>query len=368
MMSTWLEKLGIFARAPDTRPASEVIADIDQELEFHLAERTAELQQQGWEPAAARAEAEHRFGDHARVRRECVKVQLGEKIMWQRIQGISMVIMMLTMVFVAFLLVRQNHALVAQQNQTAGTTHLLYPQLVNAKPNVLEYLTAHERNKVFVEGPYGLPDGRSSTRSAAVSAWRSELEEDPKDTRKTEEVASRLLALPDQRGIDILVDLSNDLSQEHFDPILKPLIKNLAQPGFLRAVEALVEAPERPSIAVLRGRRAVRAYSWHQTPSPEWYARWRDEEPAEVLRANAELFAMELQDLLGENITLNREHVEALECARADLYAAHQIDLGALLGKRVDPVALQAKAKVYNQRTQELMETVASWILESKKR
>jgi putative ABC transport system permease protein len=48
--------------------------DVDRELRGHLEERAAELVSQGWEPSAARAEAERLFGDYLAVQRECREV------------------------------------------------------------------------------------------------------------------------------------------------------------------------------------------------------------------------------------------------------------------------------------------------------
>ncbi|MEQ9568551.1 MAG: ABC transporter permease [Longimicrobiales bacterium] len=48
-----------------------VADDVDRELRSHLALRAEELEAEGWEPAAARAEAARRFGDLETIRRDC---------------------------------------------------------------------------------------------------------------------------------------------------------------------------------------------------------------------------------------------------------------------------------------------------------
>ncbi|HMB52512.1 MAG TPA: permease prefix domain 1-containing protein, partial [Thermoanaerobaculia bacterium] len=53
-------------------------AEIDDELAFHLERRIEELIAEGMDPAAARREAERRFGDRAAVRRECRRID-GER-------------------------------------------------------------------------------------------------------------------------------------------------------------------------------------------------------------------------------------------------------------------------------------------------
>ena len=52
----------------------DVRAEVDDELAFHLEMRERELLEQGVEPAVARAEAEHRFGEIAPIHRECVAI------------------------------------------------------------------------------------------------------------------------------------------------------------------------------------------------------------------------------------------------------------------------------------------------------
>ncbi len=59
---------------------SDVRADVDAELDFHVRELIERLVKEGRDPAEARAEAERRFGDYARVRAACVCIDLG----WER--------------------------------------------------------------------------------------------------------------------------------------------------------------------------------------------------------------------------------------------------------------------------------------------
>jgi hypothetical protein len=61
---------------------SDVRADVDAELDFHMRELTERLVQEGRDPAEARAEAARRFGDYARVEAACVDINRG----WERQQ------------------------------------------------------------------------------------------------------------------------------------------------------------------------------------------------------------------------------------------------------------------------------------------
>jgi hypothetical protein len=80
-----LEALGIYRRPPDGRSAGDVEADIREELAFHISEREGELIEGGMEPAEAAAAARAEFGDVDRVTAQCRGIQLGERIMLQRI-------------------------------------------------------------------------------------------------------------------------------------------------------------------------------------------------------------------------------------------------------------------------------------------
>jgi len=80
-----LERLGFFARPPDRRAAAEIEADVQAEIEHHLACKERELVEQGRAPEAARGEALEHFGDVAAAREACLGIQIGERIMLQRI-------------------------------------------------------------------------------------------------------------------------------------------------------------------------------------------------------------------------------------------------------------------------------------------
>ena len=61
---------------------SDVRADVDAELDFHMRELTERFVEEGREPAEARAEAARRFGDYALVEAACVDIDQG----WERQQ------------------------------------------------------------------------------------------------------------------------------------------------------------------------------------------------------------------------------------------------------------------------------------------
>ena len=63
--------------------------DVDDEIAFHVETLTAELIEEGMTPHAAREEAQRRFGDLARVRRDCVEIGRRRQKAKRRIEVLS---------------------------------------------------------------------------------------------------------------------------------------------------------------------------------------------------------------------------------------------------------------------------------------
>ena len=95
---SWLESLGLFARAPDLREPAAIEADIAEELEFHLSERARAFEHEGHAPKAARALAEQSFGPRAPIERQCRRIQMGERIMLQRINLVLVLVLLAALV------------------------------------------------------------------------------------------------------------------------------------------------------------------------------------------------------------------------------------------------------------------------------
>lgn len=87
--------------------ASEIDAEIRDELEFHLAMRTEENVRDGLPPEEARHDAEQRFGDYESSRRACRKIDLGPQLLVQRVQLTLLVLLAAAVVFQAVVLVNQ---------------------------------------------------------------------------------------------------------------------------------------------------------------------------------------------------------------------------------------------------------------------
>ena len=68
-----------------SRSSAEIDADIRSEIEFHLEMRTRDLIDAGLDPDQARGRAEQQFGNVPAIAKQCRLVQLGDRVMFQRI-------------------------------------------------------------------------------------------------------------------------------------------------------------------------------------------------------------------------------------------------------------------------------------------
>ncbi len=88
------------------RSAADIDADIREELEFHLAMRTEENERGGMSADEARRDAESRFGDFEARRRECQRIDLGPRLLMQRLQLGLLLLLVAIVVYQAIMLTR----------------------------------------------------------------------------------------------------------------------------------------------------------------------------------------------------------------------------------------------------------------------
>ena len=95
------ETLTAYLRPPDGRPMKQIEREIVDELRFHLEMRIEDNVAAGMSREAARADAQGRFGDFRRIHQTCRRIQLGERIMLQRIQVAMTAILLVVVVVMA---------------------------------------------------------------------------------------------------------------------------------------------------------------------------------------------------------------------------------------------------------------------------
>ena len=105
---SWLAGRGLLRSLLDARSAAEIEADVQAEIEHHLACKERELVEQGLTPEAARGAALARFGDVDSAREACLRIQTGERIMLQRIHLAVTVLLFVAVLVLAWSARRSN--------------------------------------------------------------------------------------------------------------------------------------------------------------------------------------------------------------------------------------------------------------------
>jgi hypothetical protein len=85
----------------DSRAIGDLEQEIIDELEFHISMRADENIRCGMPPEEAHEAALRRFGDFERVRQQCRRALIGERMMWQRIQMVLSVVLLIAVAVLA---------------------------------------------------------------------------------------------------------------------------------------------------------------------------------------------------------------------------------------------------------------------------
>lgn len=118
----------LLARAHDEGEAARA-AEIESELEHHLACARAELERAGHSPAAAAAEAERRFGARTRIEAECLAVHGG--IMGTRLHAVVTVLLLLAVLVLSFTLYSSRSAVREARDQAMRQEQLALAALTD---------------------------------------------------------------------------------------------------------------------------------------------------------------------------------------------------------------------------------------------
>lgn len=236
-MAAWLESLGHFLRAPDPRSKRDVLADIEEELAFHLEQRTHENVASGMDGVAARADAERRFGDLEGVRRACRRVQLGDRIMLQRIYLTTSVLLLAGVVVLAAQAVfsKRAHA-VEVETLRATIADLLHEKVAEAHA---AGGAEHRANPPGAKSADAVIDRKpvELAHQALPEVWRARFAEGPDDWRHGLAVAEEL-ALEEScdQASAVLESIWSELSVPHKEQLLKPFVFHGGKPCALRVL------------------------------------------------------------------------------------------------------------------------------------
>ncbi len=299
-MLTVLERLGIFARAPDSRPRAAITADIDAELAFHLDESARELEEAGLAPDAARAEARRRFGDTEQVRRECARTQMGERFMVQRLHFL---LTGLLIAVVGFLWLGTRRAQVEIEAHRSANQELMNRLAAEAgRLAAMSSALSLEpgARPALGAGHYQAPDGSTMDLASAAERWRERFGQSDA-WRHGLRIADQLVILPESQGVEILAACWPALVVAHREQALKPFVFHGGHPFALEALDLGL----RDEAASVRERALgyLMTYAWRDLSvgdgaADAWMAEWREKPLAEVVGANARRWVRELGDLV----------------------------------------------------------------------
>lgn len=382
-MAVWHEKMGLFARSPDARPLPEIAADIDEELAFHVEESARALTEEGLDADSARAEALRRFGDYGRIRRECARTQMGERVMLQRIQLVLTAVLILAVV----VLVWSNHetraAMQAERAQSVALLSRIEARIGGDEASRSEMPTmpsdtsvsADERMRIDRADPEALPPGeyltaygQQTSLAVAQDTWIATFQQQESNWRHGLRVAERLAALPGIQGVELLARVWPNLSVEHREQVMKPFVFDGGSPYALEVLKLGFDDAQ--SSVKERAVLYLYSYAWKdlwrgETTGETWFAEYHERPIAEVLTANAGRWARELGELVRNYSSLPEAEASNLlgVVSKVDVrvFSKAGVDLAAILQQNGVGELSTAQLKLLDANSRSAAERVISW-------
>lgn len=350
-MGRFFEGLGLSWRAPDPRSSREVDGDIEEELRFHLAERERENRAAGMSAEEARADAERRFGDFERIRGECRRVQLGERIVLQRLNFVLLLVLAGGVVFFAWRSyaaqsesrdqLERVHAEVARLN--AALAERRAEESAGAKSGVGDRDAANgsrrpssgpegaERasfDELLVQKAGAVFDLRAGPpeEETADEMWIHRFNEQRDDWRHGLAVAERLAdECSCDRAVEVLDAIYGTLSVPHREQLFKPFVFHGGKPCALRVLHLGATDPA-PSVRA-RAYTYLRDYAFRDFGEDyegylAWYREWGPRGLREVFDGNAVEFLERLRAASGAELERYVRRWRALDFRAAEAAGA----------------------------------------------
>lgn len=351
-MGGFFESLGLFWRAPDPRPKREIDGDIEEELAFHLAERERGNRAAGMSAAEARADAERRFGDFERIRGECRRVQMGERIVLQRLNFVLLLVLAGGVVFFAWQsyaaqrdsrdLIESMRVEFAQLNAALAERSAVGDGAASAGAGSQDESTGPGRPSLATDasGLSGsdallvqkLGQVGSGARSAppeeetADEMWSHRFNEHRDDWRHGLAVAQRLAdECSCERAVEVLDALYGTLSVPHREQLFKPFVFHGGKPCALRVLHLGATDPE-PSVRA-RAYSYLRDYAFRDFGEDyegylAWYREWSARGLQEVFYGNAMQFLDRVRAASGAELEQYVRQWRALDFRAAEAAGA----------------------------------------------
>lgn len=313
---SFIATLGAWISPPDPRPTRAIEDEIAEELEFHLALSTEEGIEAGLSPGEARETARARFGDVERIRRDCRRMQIGDRVMLQRINAVAVVLLLVAVVALGWrslasearseATIAELRADVKELTRALGGGEVLAaePVRVSLGEGALEealrrrvdptgHLGAEVRREddgyvvempgaeiVLADEPGNDPDAWLA-RFRSANGWRAGLA-----------LGNEIAKLPADHALDLMRAIYARIPDvEHRQQVLKPFVFH---GGHVHAVEVLHLAATDPELDVQTWAfgylkdYAYRDFSADYTAYLEWYDRFGGRPLNEILEGSAD--------------------------------------------------------------------------------
>ncbi len=328
------------------KSAEQLREEIDAEVRFHLEELERTLRSEGLPRDRAWAEAEARFGDVQRLKLDCFAIQMGERIMLQRIQWGIIAVLAVALVVMMFVYANTVGAQRAMLDTLRAEAAANMERAQREAALALEYradVEELERLSGVLQAP--AREQVPSTPESVTAHWRARFLERPDDARHGLAVARALLEqLDPAEAVRVLGEIWSDLSDGHKSRVLEAVAGAPGHPGVLTVMHwgatdgALGVQNEAFSHLASY---AFQSFSDDYDAYLAWHARWGDRPPGEVLEANAREFVARLH---------GRSPAELADVLRD----FNRLDLRVGIGLGIDVAAVLREAGV--------LRVVESWL------
>jgi hypothetical protein len=161
---SWLSAMQIRLNWPlrgDRRSEPQIEDDLEDEFAFHLEQRARALIEEGNDPAASRGLARARFGDVERIKRQCKRIAMEERIMLQRVNVVMMGVVMLMVIGVGLhVMITQRYNTLALQAITTDLARMKFESAAEARVIPIDHAGADNQTaaaRVLVEGDVDRP-------------------------------------------------------------------------------------------------------------------------------------------------------------------------------------------------------------------
>jgi hypothetical protein len=233
-MATFSGLASLLWPRPDRRSAREIEADIRDELRFHVDEATDALVAGGVEPAQAREQALSRFGDIEHVRGACRRVQLGDRIMLQRIQWIVIAALTFALVALGFQSVNmrrrelaERELALAQLREAEAARSFLTAALADAQVGraTVEEVLRHADETAEQSGREEFVADLKVGKTFLAKMWFTRLKADPGNWREAIAIGDEIARMPDPHSaLEVMQQLYPEMSLEQRQQIFKSFV------------------------------------------------------------------------------------------------------------------------------------------------